>query len=313
MTRPWTRGGPCCPSSTTAHWPSRSLIPRATSCRSRGYALETAACLSTAWLTAYRMLFTNSGVQPGERPGPGRRRGAWRRRWCSWGRRRVPDVGHVARRGEAHAGRGDRGGPGVRVRRAAAGEGGRRHGDGRGGNLDPLDQCPPAGRDGRHLRGHVRDAAPQGRADKIYFRQLRVVGSTMGNRAELERLARFVADHGIEPVIDSVHPLADARDGFARIADGRCSARSSSPSPNRTRRADHAWMWEIGGCCPTVFRLWAPGELVPRDVEREPTYGSSSSDASRDGDHHRRGSSWADRRPRTARTHGRTPSGARGE
>src|SRR6478735_10611607 len=26
---------------------------------------ETAACLSTAWLTAYRMLFTNSGVQPG--------------------------------------------------------------------------------------------------------------------------------------------------------------------------------------------------------------------------------------------------------
>ena len=26
---------------------------------------EQAACLPTAWLTAYRMLFTNSGVQPG--------------------------------------------------------------------------------------------------------------------------------------------------------------------------------------------------------------------------------------------------------
>ena len=42
----------------------------------------------------------------------------------------------------------------------------------------------------------------------------------MGTRSELERLARFVARRGIEPVIDSVLPLADARDGFARMVDG---------------------------------------------------------------------------------------------
>ena len=55
---------------------------------------------------------------------------------------------------------------------------------------------------------------------KIYFRQLRVIGSTMGNRTELGRLARFVADRGVEPVVDSVQSLVDARDGFARIVDG---------------------------------------------------------------------------------------------
>jgi len=49
---------------------------------------------------------------------------------------------------------------------------------------------------------------------------LRVVGSMMGSRAELDRLARFVDDKGITPVVDSVHPLADARAGFARMVDG---------------------------------------------------------------------------------------------
>ena len=31
---------------------------------------------------------------------------------------------------------------------------------------------------------------------------------------------RFVVDAGIEPLVDSVLPLADARDGFARMAEG---------------------------------------------------------------------------------------------
>src|SRR6478672_6993896 len=40
--------------------PAGNVVPKPAS-----MAWETAACLSTAWLTAYRMLFTNSGVQPG--------------------------------------------------------------------------------------------------------------------------------------------------------------------------------------------------------------------------------------------------------
>ena len=40
--------------------PATNVVPKPES-----MSWETAACLSTAWLTAYRMLFTNSGVQPG--------------------------------------------------------------------------------------------------------------------------------------------------------------------------------------------------------------------------------------------------------
>ncbi len=42
----------------------------------------------------------------------------------------------------------------------------------------------------------------------------------MGTRQELERLTKFVAQQGIQPVVDSVMPLAQARDGFARMVDG---------------------------------------------------------------------------------------------
>ena len=64
------------------------------------------------------------------------------------------------------------------------------------------------------------DAPAKAELTKIFFKQLRVVGSTMGTRDELERLTRFVVDRRIEPLVDSVLPLAQARDGFARIVDG---------------------------------------------------------------------------------------------
>ena len=64
------------------------------------------------------------------------------------------------------------------------------------------------------------DAPAKAELTKIFFKQLRVVGSTMGTRLELERLARFVVQRGIEPVVDSVLPLADARTGFERMANG---------------------------------------------------------------------------------------------
>ena len=64
------------------------------------------------------------------------------------------------------------------------------------------------------------DAPAKAELTKIFFKQLRVVGSTMGNRAELERLANFVVNQGITPVIDSTFALADARQGFEKMAAG---------------------------------------------------------------------------------------------
>ena len=62
--------------------PTRNLVPKP-----EGLSWEHAACLPTAWLTAYRMLFTNSGVQPGARSSSRAPPVAWRRPWSSSVRR----------------------------------------------------------------------------------------------------------------------------------------------------------------------------------------------------------------------------------
>jgi D-arabinose 1-dehydrogenase-like Zn-dependent alcohol dehydrogenase len=53
----------------------------------------------------------------------------------------------------------------------------------------------------------------------VYFLQLRVVGSTMGTREELRRLLQMVQTTGVRPVVDSVRPLAEARQAVARLTD----------------------------------------------------------------------------------------------
>jgi NADPH:quinone reductase-like Zn-dependent oxidoreductase len=52
---------------------------------------------------------------------------------------------------------------------------------------------------------------------RVFFTQVDIVGSTMGNRDELSRLLGFLVATGVRPVIDSTFPLADARDGFSRL------------------------------------------------------------------------------------------------
>jgi len=42
----------------------------------------------------------------------------------------------------------------------------------------------------------------------------------MGSREQLAELLQLCADTGIRPVIDSVRPLAEARDAFARLISG---------------------------------------------------------------------------------------------
>ncbi len=69
------------------------------------------------------------------------------------------------------------------------------------------------------------DAPAKAELTKIFFKQLRVIGSTMGTRSELERLASFVVAAGIEPHLDSVRPLDRAREGFERMAAGEVSGK----------------------------------------------------------------------------------------
>ena len=65
------------------------------------------------------------------------------------------------------------------------------------------------------------DAPAKAELTKIFFKQLQVIGSTMGTRDELERLTKFVVAQSIQPKIDRVLPLAEAREGFAAMAAGQ--------------------------------------------------------------------------------------------
>ena len=68
--------------------------------------------------------------------------------------------------------------------------------------------------------GATSGDAPPAELTRVFFTQLRVVGSTMGSRAELERLVELCATTGVRPVVDSVLPLTDAVEGLRRLAAG---------------------------------------------------------------------------------------------
>jgi NADPH:quinone reductase-like Zn-dependent oxidoreductase len=56
--------------------------------------------------------------------------------------------------------------------------------------------------------------------NRIFFLQLRVIGSTMGTSTELGRLVSFLDATGTRPLIDRTLPMTEARDGFAAMNDG---------------------------------------------------------------------------------------------
>jgi NADPH:quinone reductase-like Zn-dependent oxidoreductase len=55
---------------------------------------------------------------------------------------------------------------------------------------------------------------------RIFWRQLAILGSTMGTRAELGRLVQFCLHSGVRPLIDRTFPLSRAAEAFAALAAG---------------------------------------------------------------------------------------------
>jgi NADPH:quinone reductase-like Zn-dependent oxidoreductase len=70
------------------------------------------------------------------------------------------------------------------------------------------------------ISGATTGDAPPAELTRIFFLQLSVVGSTMGTREELERLIRLCVDKGVRPVINRALPLPDARQGFEAMLQG---------------------------------------------------------------------------------------------
>ena len=54
----------------------------------------------------------------------------------------------------------------------------------------------------------------------VFFKQLSIIGSTMGTRGELDLLVKFLDATGARPLVDRAIPMEEARDGFAAMAEG---------------------------------------------------------------------------------------------
>ncbi|WFR74365.1 zinc-binding dehydrogenase [Prescottella defluvii] len=54
---------------------------------------------------------------------------------------------------------------------------------------------------------------------EIFFRQIEIIGTSMGSEEEFADMLDFVVRHSIRPVVDSVRPLTDVPSALAEMAD----------------------------------------------------------------------------------------------
>jgi NADPH:quinone reductase-like Zn-dependent oxidoreductase len=196
--------------------PRRNLVPKPAA-----LSFEQAACLPTAYLTAYRMLFGRAaGLEPGatilvQGAGGGVAtaliligRAAGYRVWATSRseakRARAIELG-AERAFESGARLPER----VDAVMETVGEATWQH---------SLRALRPGGT--IVVCGATSGPLPPADLNRVFFLQLSVVGSTMGSRDQLARLLTFLEQTGVRPVIDRVLPLGQARDGFAAMLDG---------------------------------------------------------------------------------------------
>ncbi len=180
-----------------------------------------AACLPTAWLTAYRMLFTASGARPGDTvlvQGAGGGvatalvvlgRHAGLRMWVT-----SRDDARGARAVDLGADRAFASGERLPERVDAVMET-----VGAATWSHSVNALRPGGT--LVISGTTSGAEPaKAELTKIFFKPLRVIGSTMGTRDELTALTRMLVATGARPVVDRVLPLDRVADGLAALIDG---------------------------------------------------------------------------------------------
>jgi NADPH:quinone reductase-like Zn-dependent oxidoreductase len=195
--------------------PRRNLVPKPAT-----LSFEEAACLPTAYLTAYRMLFDKSGAQPGstvlvQGAGGGVAtalillgRASGYRVWVTSRSEAKREAALKLGADRAFA-TGERLPERVDVVMETVGQATWGH---------SLRSLRPGGR--IVIAGATSGEVPPAELNRVFFTQLSVVGSTMGTRDQLRRLLRFCEQTGTRPVLDRVLPLSDAAEGFAAMIDG---------------------------------------------------------------------------------------------
>jgi NADPH:quinone reductase-like Zn-dependent oxidoreductase len=195
--------------------PRRNLVPKPAA-----LSFTEAACLPTAYLTAYRMLFDRSGLQPGatvlvQGAGGGVAtalillgRAAGYRVWAT--SRSEAKRDRAIRLGADQAfPSGARLPERVDAVMETVGEATWAH---------SLRALKPGGT--IVISGATSGPMPPADLSRVFFLQLSVVGSTMGTRDQLGRLVRFCEQTGVRPLIDRALPLDQARDGLAAMITG---------------------------------------------------------------------------------------------
>jgi NADPH:quinone reductase-like Zn-dependent oxidoreductase len=195
--------------------PRRNLVPKPAA-----LSFEEAACLPTAYLTAFRMLFDRAPIGPGAtvlvQGAGGGVATALIRLGSAAGYRMWATSRSEAKRARAlELGADQAFETGARLPARVdavmetVGEATWAH---------SLRSLKPGGT--IVISGATSGSAPSADLARVFFLQLSVIGSTMGTRDELARLLTFCEQTGARPVIDRTMPLTQARDGFEAMISG---------------------------------------------------------------------------------------------
>ena len=181
---------------------------------------EEAACLPTAWLTAYRMLFTKSGLKKGDTvliqgAGGGVATAliqlAHAAGFITW----VTSREEVKREYAKSLGADEVFESGARLPgkvdavMESVGEATWSH---------SMRSLRPGGR--IVICGATSGPNPPADLNRLFFLQLEIVGSTMGTRAEFEALVKFMGETGLRPHVQKVVSLEDAKIAYELMISG---------------------------------------------------------------------------------------------
>ena len=195
--------------------PERNVLPRPA-----GMTAAQAAVMGTAWLTAYRMLFVKSGLRPGQTMLVQGASGGVSTALIQLGRAagmqvwvtgRSDDKRALAEKLGAHATFASGGRLPTRVDAVfeTVGDATWAH---------SMRALKPGG--AIVVSGATTGPNPGADLQRLFFLQLRVIGSTMGTRNELADLLTFVTNAGIAPEIGLELPLERAEEGFRAMFGG---------------------------------------------------------------------------------------------
>ena len=181
---------------------------------------EEAACLPTAYLTAYRMIVEKSGTQPGDlllvQGAGGGVATALIVLGNALGRRVWVTSRDEAKRDWA-----------LSIGAEAAFESGARLPEKVDAVMETVGEATwshsmkalrPGGR--IVISGATSGANPPADLNRVFFLQLTIVGSTMGTLQQLRDLVDLLVRTGVRPVIDRVLPMERAAEAFAAMNDG---------------------------------------------------------------------------------------------